>query len=64
MTKADTDAGRWEYMTYAPKGETCPSCLKPIKSLEVCRRGMLAGRDATPAVAYWHTGCATKEAAQ
>lgn len=56
----DTDAGRWEHTTYAPKGETCPSCLKSIKSLEVCRRGMLARRDSSPLVAYWHTACAPK----
>ncbi|MFF4751709.1 hypothetical protein ACWD5R_04270 [Streptomyces sp. NPDC002514] len=64
MIKADTDAGRWEYTTYAPKGETCPSCLEPIKSLEVCRRGMLARRDSSRVVAYWHSDCAQKEMAR
>ncbi|MFE9607128.1 hypothetical protein [Streptomyces sp. NPDC006012] len=64
MTRADTDAGQWEYTTYAPKGETCPSCLKPIRSLEVCRRGMLARRDTSPIAAYWHSGCVPKEAAR
>jgi len=64
MTKTDTDASRWEYATYAPKGEICPSCLKPIKSLEACRRGLMARRDSSPIVAYWHSQCAPKEAAQ
>ncbi|MEU8027194.1 hypothetical protein AB0C13_00975 [Streptomyces sp. NPDC049099] len=62
--EASTDARQWEYTTYAPSGETCPACLKPIKSLEACRRGMLARRDASPLVAYWHTDCAPKETAQ
>lgn len=64
MTTADTDAERWEYTTYAPKGETCPSCLKPIKSLEVCRRGTLARLDTSPIVAYWHMDCVPQEAVQ
>jgi hypothetical protein len=64
MTKVNTDAGQWEYTTYAPKGETCPSCLKPIKSLEACRRGLLLQRGSSPAVAYWHTDCAPKETAR
>ncbi|MGP9019055.1 hypothetical protein ACT1U9_11650 [Streptomyces sp. BR1] len=60
----DTDAAQWEYSTYAPKGEACPACLKPVKSLEPCRRGMLARRDSSPVVAYWHMGCAPKEEGQ
>jgi hypothetical protein len=64
MTTTNTNAQQWEYATYAPKGETCPSCQKPIKSLETCRRGMLARRDASPIVAYWHSDCARKETAR
>ncbi|PAU46721.1 hypothetical protein CK936_22650 [Streptomyces albireticuli] len=56
-TAADTDARMAEYDTYAPKGETCPECLKPLDPLEGCRRGMLARRDASPVVAYWHRAC-------
>lgn len=61
---ADTDAGQWEYTTYAPKGETCPACLNSIESLERCRRGMLARRDSSSIVAYWHSSCAPKRAAR
>lgn len=58
---ADTDARQWEYTTYAPAGETCPGCGQPIQSLEVCRRGMLARRDTSPLIAYWHFACATQK---
>ncbi|ANP55016.1 CRISPR/Cas system-associated protein Cas10 (large subunit of type III CRISPR-Cas system) [Streptomyces griseochromogenes] len=64
MTTVDADARQWEYTTYAPSGETCPACGKPIKSLESCRRGMLSRRDSSPIVAYWHTACAPKGATQ
>lgn len=57
---AETDARQWEYTTYAPTGETCPACGKTIKSLESCRRAMLARPDTAPIVAYWHTACAPK----
>ncbi len=56
----DTDARQWEYTTYAPAGETCPACGRLIKSLESCRRGMLARRELSLVVAYWHTACAPK----
>ncbi len=62
--EANTDARQWEYSTYAPAGETCPGCGKQIESLESCRRGMLARRDSSPIVAYWHTTCAPKEEGQ
>lgn len=56
-SRTDTDASRWEYTTFAPKGETCPACLVSIGSLDRCRRGALE----TPAgdvVVYRHTDCA------
>jgi len=34
-----TDASQWEYVTYAPSGQTCPACMRPIKSLERVHRG-------------------------
>jgi hypothetical protein len=55
-----TDARQWEYTTYAPAGETCPACGQVIKSLERCRRGMLARQAECPIVAYWHSACAPK----
>ncbi|MDH2392145.1 hypothetical protein QCN29_25845 [Streptomyces sp. HNM0663] len=59
-TATDTDARQMEYSTYAPAGETCPACTKPIKPLEGCRRGMLTRPVMAPAVAYWHNECAPK----
>ncbi|GHI08257.1 hypothetical protein [Streptomyces cellostaticus] len=60
----ETDARQREYTTYAPAGETCPACGVPIKNLENCRRGLLARRDSSPIVVYWHTACAPKGAGQ
>ncbi|MGW1637661.1 hypothetical protein [Streptomyces lavendulae] len=54
----DTDARQWEYTTFAPPGETCPACRKPIKSLERCRRGEVERQSAGPAVVYRHIDCA------
>lgn len=50
------DARQWEYVTYAPKGETCPACLKPIRSLERVRRGTLERASSAPVVIYRHHG--------
>lgn len=57
-TRQETDASQFEYMTYAPKGETCPACMHPIKSLERCRRGVLERQSGPPVVVYRHAdGC-------
>ncbi|MFD7629349.1 hypothetical protein ACFV7Q_25545 [Streptomyces sp. NPDC059851] len=47
----------WEYATYTRNRETCPSCSMPIPLHQVARRGMLAGKNGPPQVAYWHTRC-------
>lgn len=51
---ADTDASQWEYVTYAPRGETCPACLKQIKPLERVRRGRFERQPGAPVVVYRH----------
>jgi hypothetical protein len=56
-TTRDTDARRDEYATYAPEGETCPECGKPIGPLEVCRRGSVERRSGPSAVVYRHSKC-------
>ena len=53
----DTDARQGEYTTYAPKGETCPDCEKPIKTLESCRRVERARASGGPVVCYRHVEC-------
>jgi hypothetical protein len=53
-TKTETDASQWEYTTYAPAGETCPACMKPIKALECVRRGQLERQSGGPVVVYRH----------
>lgn len=55
-----TDASQWEYTTYAPPGETCPACLKPIKSLERVRRGTIERQSGAPFVVYRHRECPTR----
>lgn len=62
-TKTDTDASKWEYTTYAPKGETCPACMKPIRSLDQARRGSLERQSGPPVVVYRHTDCAHPQGA-
>ncbi|WP_369378630.1 hypothetical protein [Streptomyces sp. cg36] len=62
-TRTETDASQWEYTTFAPKGETCPVCMKPIKSLEVCKRGTF-NRPSGPVVVYQHTGCTDMDGAK
>ncbi|RDG31036.1 hypothetical protein DVH02_33740 [Streptomyces corynorhini] len=57
-TTADTDARQWEYTTFAPSGETCPACMKPIKSLERCRRGEIERQAGAPVTIYRHIDCA------
>lgn len=56
-TSNATDARQWEYTTYAPKGEQCPACLRPIQSLEKVRRGTLARSSEPPVVVYRHAEC-------
>ncbi|MCM1945467.1 hypothetical protein NC315_08775 [Streptomyces sp. G2] len=51
-----TDASRWEYTTYAPSGETCPACMKPIGPLERVRRGTMERQSGAPVVIYRHHG--------
>lgn len=54
----ETDASQFEYVTYAPAGQTCPTCHKPIKSLERCRRGAVERQSGPPLVVYRHAdGC-------
>lgn len=52
-----TDAKQWEYVTYAPRGETCPACLNSIKPLEQVRRGRLERQSGAPVVVYRHVNC-------
>ncbi|MFD0269068.1 hypothetical protein ACFVGY_21225 [Streptomyces sp. NPDC127106] len=59
-TTADTDARRDEYMTFAPTGETCPECSKPIGALEPCRRGTVERQSGPSTVVYRHRECARK----
>lgn len=56
-TAADTDARQSECTTFAPSGETCPACMKPIKTLERCRRGEFERQSATPITIYRHIDC-------
>lgn len=52
-----TTAGQTEECpTYAPSGETCPACNKPIGSLEPVHRRMLVRVGVPPAVVYRHAG--------
>ncbi|THA38454.1 hypothetical protein E6W17_15670 [Streptomyces sp. A1547] len=53
----ETDARLWEYETFAPPGETCPACMKPIGTLDRCRRGSLV-QARGPVVVYRHLDCA------
>lgn len=55
--KAEMDASTDEYTTYAPSGETCPMCKKPIKTLELVRRGTQKRRSGGPVVVYRHVSC-------
>lgn len=43
-----TDARKAEYTTYAPKGERCRRCGKPLKNLEMCRRVSTGGAATGP----------------
>ncbi|QNE76801.1 hypothetical protein F0344_21205 [Streptomyces finlayi] len=57
-TTSDTDARRDEYATFAPTGETCPECDKPIAALAMCRRGTVERQSGPPVVVYRHSECA------
>ncbi len=46
-----------EYVTYAPAGETCPLCRKPIGKLEPVYRAEVERASAGPAVVYRHAKC-------
>lgn len=52
-----TDASKWEYVTFAPKGETCPACLKKIRTLERVRRGSIERQSGPPVTLYLHLEC-------
>lgn len=53
---ADAETGAaWEYTTYAPENETCPACMRPIGSLERCKRGEWERQSGAPVVVYRHT---------
>ncbi|MHC0429527.1 hypothetical protein ACX6XY_04960 [Streptomyces sp. O3] len=55
-SKTQTDASQWEYTTYAPSGETCPACMRPIKALEPVLRGSMERASGAPIVVYRHAG--------
>ncbi|TLQ44063.1 hypothetical protein [Streptomyces marianii] len=59
-TTSDNDAGRDEYATFAPQGETCPECSQPIGAFEPCRRGTVERQFGPPAVVYRHSECAKR----
>lgn len=48
----DCDRGDWEYVTYAPPGNTCSVCLHVIDDMDPARRGAANG----PVVVYRHAG--------
>ncbi|AWI29516.1 hypothetical protein DDW44_12495 [Streptomyces tirandamycinicus] len=54
MATNDTDATQCEYVTYAPAGQTCPACNRPINELEPCRRGAVERASGAPVVVYRH----------
>ncbi|MCQ6552745.1 hypothetical protein NPS70_05965 [Streptomyces sp. C10-9-1] len=56
-----TDARRWEYTTYAPKGERCSACLRPIRSLERVHRAATPGPPGPAAAVYRHTACPAED---
>ncbi|MEW2413366.1 hypothetical protein AB0953_06540 [Streptomyces sp. NPDC046866] len=60
MVDNATDARQWEYTTFAPKGEQCPECRRPIESLESVRRGTLQRPPGPPVVVYRHSACTTE----
>ncbi|MBH1934878.1 hypothetical protein I5Q34_11430 [Streptomyces sp. AV19] len=54
----------YEYVTYAPAGQTCGKCRKPIPTDTACRRVDNERSSASSVVVYWHTECATGGAAK
>ncbi|MER5417989.1 hypothetical protein [Streptomyces virginiae] len=61
-TSTETDASRFEYETFAPAGETCPACMRPVKTLERCRRGTLTKPGGPDVVVYRHMDCDNPQA--
>ncbi|MFF4601604.1 hypothetical protein ACFY12_02440 [Streptomyces sp. NPDC001339] len=49
-----TVEGTWEYMTYAPKGQRCSACMKPIERFDLTRRGQIERVSGPPVVIYRH----------
>lgn len=58
-----SDTRQWEYTTYAPSGETCPACLKPIKTFDLCRRGEIERVPGSPVTFYRHVDCEKRRGA-
>ncbi|MEU9437945.1 hypothetical protein [Streptomyces sp. NPDC048252] len=56
-SEGTTDAREWEYVTYAPRGERCPACLRAIKPLERVKRGAMERQSGPPFVVYRHIDC-------
>ncbi|OQR65953.1 hypothetical protein B6E66_01145 [Streptomyces maremycinicus] len=52
-----TDASQWEYTTFAPRGETCPACLKVIRPLERVHRGAIERVSGPSFLVYRHVEC-------
>ncbi|MFD7554675.1 hypothetical protein ACFV9E_09095 [Streptomyces sp. NPDC059835] len=44
----------WDYATYAPDGQRCTACLKPIGAMDVVRRGTLEQASGPPVLVYRH----------
>lgn len=54
---ATTPTGPWDYVTYAPPGNTCTACKKPIGANEPCRRRDDEQASRSPLVTYTHSKC-------
>lgn len=53
----DTGAEQWDYVTYAPPGQKCLKCRRPIGALEPCRRRDDDRASRGPLVTYTHIAC-------
>lgn len=52
------ERGALEYVTYAPAGQDCAACLRPLEPLEVARRVVLDRTSGPPLATYRHAnGC-------
>lgn len=58
MVRSNTTDGRqWEYLTYAPQGESCPACRRSIAPFEPVRRGTVERASGATVVVYRHMRC-------